>query len=160
MTDDVERLRLAIAELLRILKISEPTMPNAHSRFRAHPTDIAAMRFVADNAGAPMKALSRHLGIATTTATSAVDRLVRMGLVSRERLDGDRRAVALNLTAQGRRTYAAIIEEERERTRRMLAALPRADRKPLVGHLETIAARLVEDEEAASGSGSGGRRRN
>ncbi|MEO1015167.1 MAG: MarR family transcriptional regulator [Pseudomonadota bacterium] len=150
MEDDVEGLRLATTELLRILKVMEPAIPNMHSRFREHPTDIATLRFIADNPGAPAKALAAYLGAAPTTATSVVDRLVRIGLVERSRADSDRRAIELKLTADGAEAYAQIIEEERDNMRRMLAALPERNRAAFVRYMTQIAERLSAEADDAA----------
>ncbi len=147
MDDEIERLRLATTELLRILKVMEPAIPNMHSRFREHPTDIAALRFIADNPGAPAKAVAAYLGAAPTTATSVIDRLARAGLVDRARADDDRRSVELKLTDDGAAAFGQIINEERDNMRRMLEALPERSRGPFVRYMAEIASRLSEDAD-------------
>jgi DNA-binding MarR family transcriptional regulator len=58
-------------------------------------------------------ALARREGVATPTMTRIVDALVRDGLVARHAVEGDRRAVRLEVTVDGRRLM------ERGRARRI-----------------------------------------
>ncbi|MEL6365481.1 MAG: MarR family transcriptional regulator [Pseudomonadota bacterium] len=145
MTDEIDRLRLAAATVLRVLKIMEPEIPTAHDRFKTHPSDIAALHFIGDHPGGRSRALADFLGVAATTATSIVDRLVNAGLVARERPAGDRRSVALSLTGEGEAARAAVISEERETNRRFLEALPAARRAAFVRSMELIAGKLNAD---------------
>lgn len=140
--DQVESLRRSTTTLVRILKIMEPEVPTAHDRFKSHPSDIAALRFIAGRPGAQSKALAAHLGIAPTTATSIVDRLVGAGLVARTRPEDNRRAVALSLTPEGQAAFAAVVEEEKQFSRRMLGALPAGRRAAFVESLSVIAETL------------------
>ena len=152
-------LHAAVTTLLRHLKILEPNVPTEHGRLGATPSDVAALRYVASNEGASQKALGDHLGLRATTVTSLIDRLARMDLVTRTRPPGNRRVVALALTGEGRRAFAAITEEERETMRRMLDALPEDRRAGFVEAAEMIAARLEETtleqyEDRSVGGGS------
>ena len=146
MADDrqIGALHAAVTTLLRHLKIMEPNVPTEHGRLGATPSDVAALRFVAAHEGASQKALGDHLGLRATTITSLIDRLARMDLVVRTRPPGNRRVVALNLTDEGRRAFAAITEEERDTMRRMLDALPEDRRAAFVEAAGLIAARLEE----------------
>ncbi len=63
--------------------------------------------------GTPAGAVAAHLKVRPSTATGIVDRLVRDGLVRRERDDLDRRRVRIWLTERGMR----VINELRARNR-------------------------------------------
>ncbi|ADM09296.1 hypothetical protein PB2503_06152 [Parvularcula bermudensis HTCC2503] len=148
MSSQYERARRAAATVLRILKIMEPSVPTAHDRFKTHPSDIAALHFIGENPGAQGKALVQFLGVAPTTVSSLLDRLETAGLVRRERPVENRRSVALFLTDEGTAARAAIVQEEQETAKRMLAALPRDRREAFVEALELIAKGLKTDETA------------
>ena len=53
--------------------------------------------------GMGLSALARHLGISLSTCSLLVDELVRRGLCTRARQDGDRRRVVLRLSNAGMR---------------------------------------------------------
>ncbi|MEM1104050.1 MAG: MarR family transcriptional regulator [Pseudomonadota bacterium] len=145
MASQVERTRRSTGTMVRILKIMEPSVPTAHDRFKTHPSDIAALHFIGENPGAQGKALAAHLGVAATTISSLLSRLEAAGLARRDRPPENRRSVALYLTDEGEASRTAILEEERETAKRMLAPLPHADREGFVRALELIAKGLSDE---------------
>ncbi len=62
----------------------------------------------------PMNELAQATQQARATMTGIIDRLVRMGLVERERKESDRRVVMVGLTKRGEQ----LLEEVRARRRR------------------------------------------
>ncbi|MEL6371518.1 MAG: helix-turn-helix domain-containing protein [Pseudomonadota bacterium] len=146
MANQTDRTRRSISTLLHVLKIMERDVPTAHDRFKSHPSDIGALHFIGDNPGCQARALADHLGVAATTVSSLLDRLERAGLIARERPPENRRAIALSLSVIGLEVRDAIISEELDNAKRILAALPRGRREEFVSSLETIAARLSQDE--------------
>lgn len=55
-----------------------------------------------------MSELARELGITMGAATSIVDRLIKAGLVNRERSTEDRRLVLVSLSKKGRRMMEEV----------------------------------------------------
>lgn len=53
----------------------------------------------------PMSVAANRLGITLATLTVAVNKLVKLGYVTRERSEDDRRKVLLSLTKEGRKAY-------------------------------------------------------
>lgn len=82
--------------------------------------------------------VARFLGVANTTISSATDRLVKRGLIERERPEADRRAVALHLTAAGRRRVDALGAVYGALHRRMLEPLSVPERKQLIAMMAKI----------------------
>ncbi|MEM6538972.1 MAG: MarR family transcriptional regulator [Pseudomonadota bacterium] len=145
MASQSERTRKAISSMLRVLKIMEPGIQTAHDRFKANPSDIAAIHFLGDNPGCRAANLAAHLGLAPTTVSSLLDRLEKMELIRRDRPRDDRRTVALNLSDLGAKSREEIIVEEVETAKRMLDCLPKDRRSEFVASLEMIAEQLAED---------------
>jgi DNA-binding MarR family transcriptional regulator len=58
--------------------------------------------------------LASRLSVAKPTLTAVIDGLVERGFVAREALDGDRRAVRLSITPDGRDVFARATTELRE----------------------------------------------
>ncbi|TRN24819.1 MarR family winged helix-turn-helix transcriptional regulator [Vibrio furnissii] len=52
-----------------------------------------------------MKELANRLSITTGTLTVQVEKLVQAGLIERQSLEGDRRSIVVDLTAQGHNVY-------------------------------------------------------
>lgn len=59
------------------------------------------LTFLSRRPGAPLSGVAEHLGVARSTASAIIDRLVRRKLVSRTAHPQERRSVVLTLTAAG-----------------------------------------------------------
>jgi len=66
--------------------------------------------------------IATELGVAPSTGTRMVDRLIRKGLIRRQRSATDRRVVRLTLTATGRQ----LVDRVMNRRRRELATIVKA----------------------------------
>jgi DNA-binding MarR family transcriptional regulator len=75
-----------------------------------------------------MAALARSFGVEKAALTGLVDRAEQRGLVKRSAVPGDRRAVAVTLTASGRRAAAAFHTDATTELDRLLTPLAPADR--------------------------------
>jgi DNA-binding MarR family transcriptional regulator len=83
--------------------------------------------------------VARFLAVPTTTISSATDRLVKRGLLERHRLEDDRRAVALSLSASGRDHVAATQRAHDAMFRMMLGRLSEQERDSFVTIMKKIA---------------------
>lgn len=122
---------------------------HADSGHPALPTGmLEILRVIEDRPGITVAEVADRLGRQVSNVSTQLRELVARGLVTRERAAGDRRVVALDVTADARRikrelediwgsavgdAAAGLSAEERER---MLEALPA---------LQALAARLGED---------------
>jgi DNA-binding MarR family transcriptional regulator len=77
--------------------------------------------------------------VTSGTMTNRVDRLVARGLVARRPDPDDRRGVLVSLTATGRRTVDAALDELLVHERRILGALEGAEATRLADALRTLA---------------------
>jgi DNA-binding MarR family transcriptional regulator len=71
--------------------------------------------------------VAEHLGVARSTASATVDRLVRRKLVSRTTHPAERRSVVLRLTPIGAEHLQQAREAASARMAKVLAGLPAAD---------------------------------
>ena len=90
--------------------------------------DKLTLLYVADHPGCGPTDVARFLSVANTTISSATDRLAKRGLLERHRPEGDRRAVALELSEGGRARVGSYVSAHREISRQMLEALSPAER--------------------------------
>jgi DNA-binding MarR family transcriptional regulator len=100
--------------------------------------DKQVLFFVARHPGCGPSDIARFLAVPATTTTSATDRLVKRGLLERQRPEQDRRAVALHLTDAGTARVAAFLSVYRDLHLRMLAPLSTSERELLIGLMEKI----------------------
>jgi len=71
-----------------------------------------------------------------------VEDLVRRGLVERHRMDSDRRAYRLNLTAEGKKTLTQLTRCARRHERNLDRIIGMRDRKRFLALLKKIAAEI------------------
>lgn len=90
-------------------------------------------RLLCGLAGQPrrMADLARALGIEKAALTGLVDRAERRGLVERGAVPGDRRAIQVTLTDDGRQAMRAFENGVASALDELLAPLPAADRSAL-----------------------------
>lgn len=87
---------------------------------------------------ARMTDLARATGIALSTLTGVMDRLVARGYVRRTHGAEDRREVVATLTARGRRAQQEYLEARMEMCAGMLGALDKGEGERLVESLARI----------------------
>lgn len=104
------------------------------------PSEINALANLADGRGRTVSELGRAAGVRPTTLTSLLDRLERRGLVTRGSLTGDRRAVLVALTPQGRRFARQIQQAVSSLERRALDRVPATS---IAGFHEVVRALLT-----------------
>jgi DNA-binding MarR family transcriptional regulator len=85
------------------------------------------LTFLSRVPGAPLSSVAEHLGVARSTASAMVDRLVRRELVSRTTHPEERRSVVLTLTSAGAQHLQQAREAASARMAKVLAGLPAAD---------------------------------
>ncbi len=83
--------------------------------------------------------VARFLEVAATTISSATDRLVKRGLLIRQRPEDDRRAVALTLSEQGAAHVAAYRQGHDALFRMMLERLSPKERDTFLALISKIA---------------------
>lgn len=100
-------------------------------------SEMAVLRVLADGP-ATMSELTSSLGIACSSATGVVDRLVERGLAERTRPADDRRTVNVALTKRGRQIHETYNEDRINLGRGMLEPLEPAERRRLLALFRKI----------------------
>ena len=85
------------------------------------------LTFLSHRPGAPLSSVAEHLGVARSTASATVDRLVRRQLVQRKTHPEERRSVVLTLTATGMQHLQQVRDAASTRMAKVLAGLSAAD---------------------------------
>jgi MarR family transcriptional regulator, negative regulator of the multidrug operon emrRAB len=112
-------------------------------------SDAAALVTLRNYAeGEPLDLLRKALALSHPGIVRLADRLQARGLVERHRSDRDGRAVALRLTASGRRAADDAIAARGEAIAAALGALDSAERRALAGMLERMLTAETTDRVA------------
>ena len=102
------------------------------------PVQFAALHAVAGTPGIDQRTLAGQIGLDTSTVAGVIDRLEARGLLGRTVSSSDRRVRQLMLTAEG---LAALVDMQPAMLlaqERILAPLPRGERREFVRMLKTL----------------------
>ncbi len=95
-------------------------------------SEFALLQFLAEQGPSNMSDLSSHIGLALSSTTGVVNRLVERRLVERTRPADDRRTVRVKLTAAGRRALEGFHADRTTMGRGMLERLDARERQALL----------------------------
>ena len=139
MTDRLDSLQTSIATIVKALKVTEPSVQTAHGELKLAPSDLQALAFIGDNPDCMSSAMAADLGVAATTATSIVDRMVGRGFVDRSRPEDNRRVVSLRLTPEGRDALDRLQAENRQKSAFMLSLMSESEQQVFVEVMARVA---------------------
>lgn len=100
--------------------------------------DKQVLLFAADNPRCGPSDVARFLAVPSTTISSATDRLVKQGLLGRDRIEEDRRAISLRLSAAGEEMVAALRMVHQHLYQMMLRRLSPEERDQFIAHITKI----------------------
>ena len=106
------------------------------------PGRFATLTLISRNPGISQTELSYASGRDKSSLTPVIEDLVRRGLVERKRMDHDRRAYRLSLTADGRKTLGLMMRCAREHERVLDGIIGARERKRFIEVLKRLAAAL------------------
>jgi DNA-binding MarR family transcriptional regulator len=96
-------------------------------------TETTLLSFLAERGPVTMSEISSLLGLALSSTTGLIDRMVERRLVERSRPDSDRRTVRVVLTTRGKRALERYTADRVRLARGMLERLEPAERETLLG---------------------------
>jgi DNA-binding MarR family transcriptional regulator len=98
--------------------------------------------FLSRNGGASLSALAEFLGLSLPATSRLVEGLVRKNFVVRRIPPGNRRLIALALSAGGRRTVGGARQATESRLAEVVAPLPAGERAAIGRALRTLREKL------------------
>ena len=110
---------------------------------------FAVLHATAQREGLTQTELVKATGIDRSTLAELVARMVRNGMLEREKLAGDARANAIHLSTQGRTLLEVATLGAMEADAAILSALPKNKRASFLETLRRIALTLEKGEEEA-----------
>ncbi|KQO80908.1 MarR family winged helix-turn-helix transcriptional regulator [Rhizobium sp. Leaf262] len=135
-TEQTEELAIAFERFTRRFKVAEAS---AALQQTLNALDIQALLFINEHADCSLGDVARHLQVPLTTMSSSAERLVRRDMIDRQRLEANRRSVALTITPKGQDAVAGYVDGYRASCRAMLEALDPADRSEFLRLTQKIA---------------------
>ncbi|WP_163507430.1 MarR family winged helix-turn-helix transcriptional regulator [Fodinicola acaciae] len=112
-------------------------------------TQYRALVVLASRGPQRVSALASELGVAPSTATRLIERLVRADLVDRTAPPGDRRSLVVSLRPEGQALVRQVLEQRRVAVRKLVAAMPAEQRSGATEALRAFAAAAGELPEQA-----------
>ncbi|WP_233563729.1 MarR family transcriptional regulator [Cryobacterium tepidiphilum] len=116
--------------LRRILTLNDEVEKQLAEELDVNPTDFDAMQHLIQSGPLSPSEIAARLGITTAAATMAVDRLVKVGHVTRQPHPSDRRRL--------------LVVPREESVRRAMARL-----LPMIGETDALLSRYTDAEQAA-----------
>jgi DNA-binding MarR family transcriptional regulator len=104
--------------------------------------------YLGRNDGASLSALAEFLGLSLPAASRMVEGLVRKRFVVRRIPPGNRRLIALALSARGRRTVAGARQATERRLAEVVASIPLGQRAAIQGALQALRERFQADHSS------------
>ncbi len=101
---------------------------------KANFLQIHALALIADHKGMTMKQFAEHMKITSPSATSFIDRLVKLKWVRRVSSIKNRKTIRIALTPAGKKILVTKSKERAAFMRRIISLIPAEDQK----HLERI----------------------
>lgn len=114
------------------------------------PAQFAALKYLAQHQRNLLSDLAEGLNISNAAVTKMTDRLEKKGLVERITYSGDRRATALQLTAQGKTLLSNIRKAELAVWETIVGRMKPTDRQALLSGMTGFIHAMLEDVEDVS----------
>ncbi|MFC2967898.1 MarR family winged helix-turn-helix transcriptional regulator [Acidimangrovimonas pyrenivorans] len=146
----MDRTDASLIALRRILRATEMYRRDLAQAAGLTAAQFRALQLVAERGFCTATDISKRMGIKQATVTSLVDKLVRQGMVTREKSATDRRQTNILLTERGATTLRTAPDALQQRFVRKFEALADWEQAQLISSLERVAAMLdAEDLDAA-----------
>jgi len=102
------------------------------------------LSFLHANPGSPVKAFAATLGLKPSSASGLIDRMVRLGVLKRERSKTDRRVVLLTLKAKGEQMVDEITKQKRKSMSELFGTLTADERTTYLKLMQKVVGNLDE----------------
>lgn len=133
--DQIATLGAALQAFVRRYKLADA----GSSGKPLNELDVQTLLYISQHPDCGPTDIARYLGLAATTISSATDRLAKRGLLERNRIEGDRRAVALRLSKNGAARAAAQVDAFNALNLTMLERLAPTERDTFIRMITKIA---------------------
>jgi len=146
----MDRIDTSLVALRRILRATELFGREVKQSAGVTPAQFRVLQIIGETGQATATAISSRMRVTQATVTSLVDKLVKHGMVNREKSETDRRQINILITDRGRDTISRAPDALQQRYVRKFEALEDWEQAQLVASLERVAAMLDADDIDAS----------
>ncbi len=146
----MDRLDSSLIALRRILRATELFGRELKQAAGITAVQFRVLQIIAETGQVTAKEISLRMRVSQATVTALVDRLVRDGMVLREKSALDRRQTNIQITPRGRQTLDEAPDPLQQRFVRNFSALEDWEQAMLVANLERVAAMLDAEDLDAS----------
>lgn len=116
------------------------------------------LKYLLENESSTVSAIADYLGVTMAAVSSLVDRMVRGGLITRERSESDRRVVYVCLTPRGRKAVENYLKRLRERMEHLILKMGKENAELIIKAQkilrDTLELAIKEKNEKRSHDGS------
>ncbi|OAN67809.1 MarR family transcriptional regulator [Sulfitobacter sp. EhC04] len=146
----MDRIDTSLIALRRILRATEIFGREIKQSAGVTPVQFRVLQIIGETGQATAKAISERTRVSQATVTSLVDKLVRDGMVLREKSTYDRRQTNIHLTPKGKQTLIDAPDPLQQRFVRKFSALEDWEQAMIVASLERVATMLDAKDLDAS----------
>lgn len=146
----MDRVDTCLIALRRILRATELFGRELKQATGVTAAQFRALQIIAERGDVTATEISQRMRVTQATVTSLVDKLVREGMVLREKSSADRRQTNIHITPKGRQTLDSAPDPLQQRFVRNFSAIEEWEQAMLVASLERVAAMLDADVIDAS----------
>lgn len=108
---------------------------------------LQTLIFIKQNPATPMKSIAEYLRVELPSATSIIEKLVKLTYVKRQTNKDDRRLVLLHLTPKGEDLLTDAMKERSKNMEKILSYLSEKDREELSRIFGTLIKAMEENNE-------------
>ncbi|MFC3615406.1 MarR family winged helix-turn-helix transcriptional regulator [Lutimaribacter marinistellae] len=146
----MDRVDSSLIALRRILRATELFGRDLKKAAGVTAAQFRVLQIIAESGQATAKEISTRMRVSQATVTSLVDKLVREGMVVREKSVRDRRQTDIHITERGRQTLIDAPDPLQQKFVRKFSSLEDWEQSMLVASLERVAGMLDADDMDAS----------
>ena len=137
------------AAVIETVLLAMKTIRGEMSRHRPAGISVPQFRvlgFIKHHPGASLSMVAEHIGLTLPSMSTAVDGLVKRGLVEREPSSEDRRRVSLTMTDEGREAFESATAAARSHMAEILTLLDPGERDKVAKAMQSLRAVLLSSQ--------------
>jgi DNA-binding MarR family transcriptional regulator len=146
----MDRIDTSLIALRRILRATELFSREIKQTAGVTAVQFRVLQIIAETGQSTAKTIAQRMRVSQGTVTSLVDKLVRDGMVLREKSMQDRRQTNIHITSKGTRTIHDAPDPLQQRFVRKFSAMEDWEQAMLVASLERVASMLDAEDIDAS----------
>lgn len=131
-----------ISKIRRILRYEMIRVSQSHG-FTA--PQLMVIKFIAENQPVTLSDLSKEIGLGNSTTSGIIDRLVKQGVLNRERSEADRRMVYITLTQRTQELAESINSSKEMFFKNIFSKISEEDKTQMCESLQKLYTVLSEN---------------